>query len=565
MLRTALGETVVRRALWLSFFISLLGLVTPIFVLQVYDRVIFHAGLSTLYGLVAGVVLAIVFDYMLKQYRARIFQSLGVRLDVIATDALFQRLLSLPLAELEQRPTPYWQSLFRDLELVRARFAGPIALLLVDLPFIVLSAGLILLIAYPLAWVVAVIVVAFVILAYVSSRKVKTRAGDEKQAQLRRDSHVNEFSTARQLVKAQVLDDAIANRWRGSQHESIEATLGRSVAADRYRDLGQVLAQGATVLMVTVGALAILDQKMTMGALIAANMLIGRVTGPLNMLVSQWRMLVAYRQARNRLDATFAAPIERTGNTVSLAESNGVLEIENLEFRYPDASNDALTGLNGRIGPGGLHALVGPNGSGKTTLLKILCALYQPSEGRVLLDGADVAQFTRKDLVQWIGYLPQAVLPFSGTIRENITLAWNEASDDDVRRAAERAYALEFIHDLPDGFDSPMGEFGLKLSSGQRQRIALAGVLLRDPRIILLDEPTSDLDRDAENGLCRQLHDLSRAEHTVLVVTHRPVLLRICDGVIALRKDGRLHVAGSAADVLPQLGLTQQERDVHHA
>ena len=182
-----------------------------------------------------------------------------------------------------------------------------------------------------------------------------------------------------------------------------------------------------------------------------------------------------------------------------------------------------------------------------------------------MLDGADVAQFTRKDLVQWIGYLPQAVLPFSGTIRENITLAWNEASDDDVRRAAERAYALEFIHDLPDGFDSPMGEFGLKLSSGQRQRIALAGVLLRDPRILLLDEPTSDLDRDAENGLCNQLHGLSRDGHTVLVVTHSPVLLRICDGVIALRKDGRLHVAGSAADVLPQLGLTRPETSAHHA
>jgi len=202
---------------------------------------------------------------------------------------------------------------------------------------------------------------------------------------------------------------------------------------------------------------------------------------------------------------------------------------------------------------------VGPNGSGKTTLLKILAALYEPSEGRVLLDGADVAQFARRDLAQWIGYLPQAVQPFAGTIRENITMAWPQATDDDVRRAAGRAYALEFIHDLPDGFDSQMGEFGLKLSAGQRQRIALAGVLVRDPPILLLDEPTSDLDREAEAGLRDELHALSRQGHTILIVTHSAVLLSVCDGVIALRKDGRLRAAGSAGEVLPELGLVRTD------
>ena len=561
VLSTALGSGVVRRALFLSFFISVLGLVTPIFVLQVYDRVIFHAGLSTLYGLLVGVVLAAVFDYVLKQYRARIYQSLGVRLDVVTTEALFKRLLHLPLAELERQPAAHWQSLFRDLELVRVRFAGPIALLLVDLPFVLLSVALILVIAAPLGWVIAVIVLAFLLLAWASSRKAKVRAGEEKQAQLSRDGQVTEFASARQVVKAQVLDEAVTTRWREAQHQSIEATLQRSVSTDRYRDLGQMLAQGATILMVTVGALAILNQEMTMGALIAANMLSGRVTGPLNMLVGQWRTLVAYRQARARLDALFQSPIEKSGGSVPLAESKGELEIQHLQFRYPGAVNDVLVALNGRVGPGGLHGLVGPNGSGKTTLLKILAALYEPSEGRVLLDGADVAQFARRDLAQWIGYLPQAVQPFAGTIRENITMAWPQATDDDVRRAAGRAYALEFIHDLPDGFDSQMGEFGLKLSAGQRQRIALAGVLVRDPPILLLDEPTSDLDREAEAGLRDELHALSRHGHTILIVTHSAVLLSVCDGIIALRKDGRLRAAGSAGEVLPELGLVRADGD----
>ena len=273
------------------------------------------------------------------------------------------------------------------------------------------------------------------LLAWASSRKAKVRAGEEKQAQLSRDGQVNEFASARQVVKAQVLDEAVTARWREAQHQSIEATLQRSVSTDRYRDLGQMLAQGATILMVTVGALAILNQEMTMGALIAANMLSGRVTGPLNMLVGQWRTLIAYRQARLRLDMLFQSPIEKSGGSVPLAESRGELQIQHLQFRYPGAANDALVGLNGRVGPGGLHGLVGPNGSGKTTLLKILAALYHPSEGRVLLDGADIAQFARRDLAQWIGYLPQTVQPFAGTIRENITMGWPQATDDDVRRA----------------------------------------------------------------------------------------------------------------------------------
>ena len=140
-------------------------------------------------------------------------------------------------------------------------------------------------------------------------------------------------------------------------------------------------------------------------------------------------------------------------------------------------------------------------------------------------------------------------------------MGWPQATDDDVRRAAGRAYALDFIHDLPDGFDSQMGEFGLKLSAGQRQRIALAGVLVRDPPILLLDEPTSDLDREAEAGLRDELHALSRQGHTILIVTHSAVLLSVCDGVIALRKDGRLRAAGSAGEVLPELGLVRADGD----
>ena len=170
----------------------------------------------------------------------------------------------------------------------------------------------------------------------------------------------------------------------------------------------------------------------------------------------------------------------------------------------------------------------------------------------MLLDGADMTQFARFDLARWIGYLPQVIQPFAGTIRENLLMAWPEATDEALRTAAERALALDFVHDLPEGFDAPIGEFGSRLSAGQRRRLALAGVLVRDPVVLLLDEPTADLDQNAEIALARSLKALS-TERTVLVVTHSRVLLQAADGVIALRSDGRIRAAGPAQEVLSKL------------
>jgi|TARA_B100001971_G_scaffold138410_1_gene127869 ATP-binding cassette subfamily C protein LapB len=556
LLQNATRAAVTRRALLVSFFINLLALAVPVFVLQVYDRVIFHAGLSTLTGLVAGVSLAVAFEFLLKQHRAGLFQTLGARLDLTAGEGLFNRLLTLPLVELEKRPASHWQSYFRDLELIRARHAGPVALLFVDLPFLVLAIGLIVLIARPLTGVIAVVVVAFLLLAWASSRQVRQQGIEEKDRQRQSEAGVNEFVINRQAVKTQMLDDAVRARWQSRHEATVEATMKRSRTTDRYRDLGHLMAQASTVVMVAVGALAILDQQMTLGTLIAANMLAGRVTGPLNMLVTQWRTLATYRLARRRLDELFALATERRHSGLGLAQPEGELRLESLRFRYPEGAQDAIAGLSGRIGPGGLHSLVGPNGSGKTTLLKMLRGLYTPSDGRVLLDDADLAQFARVDLARWIGYLPQVITLFSGSLRENITMGWPEADDDVLRLAAERACALDFIHALPDGFDTEVGEFGSRLSAGQRQRVALASVLLRDPAVLLLDEPTTNLDHEAEAALCQQLRQLA-TDHTVLVVTHSPVLLSACGGIIALASGGQLQAAGSAAEVLPKLGMTR--------
>ena len=303
--------------------------------------------------------------------------------------------------------------------------------------------------------------------------------------------------------------------------------------------------------MTTVGALAILDQQMTMGSLVAANMLSSRLIGPMSQLVGQWRGFVQLRQSVARLDAAFMMPAERRRSGIDMPRPQGHLRLEKLTFRYrPDAAA-AIDGIDGQIGSGGLHAIVGRNGSGKSTLLKLLRGLYPAEGGRVLIDGADISQFTRLELARWIGYLPQECTLFAGSVRDNIAIVHPEATDEQIIEAAKLAQVHPFIIDLPDGYASSLAEGGGGLSGGQQQRIALARSLLTTPPVLLLDEPTSNLDGEAEKELAATIRRLA-GSCTVIAVTHSPVLLAACDSILVMER-GKVAMAGPAMQVLARL------------
>jgi ATP-binding cassette subfamily C protein LapB len=236
-----------------------------------------------------------------------------------------------------------------------------------------------------------------------------------------------------------------------------------------------------------------------------------------------------------------------------LPRPSGVLKLENVVFAYPGTKQHQIESISGQLGPNGLHAIVGANGSGKSTLLKLLRGLYTPLTGRVLLDGADLSQFGQKDLSRWVGYLPQQVQLISGSVRDNMTLSDLHVSDEQIVQASTLACAHDFLIDLPDGYGTQVGEGGMRFSGGQRKRIAITQVLLHDPAVLLLDEPTSDLDREAELSFIGTLKELAR-DHTVIVVTHSPALLVQCNGILVMDK-GRLAAAGPAAQILPKLGI----------
>jgi ATP-binding cassette subfamily C protein LapB len=541
----------------LSFFINLLALAVPVFVMQVYDRVVFHSGLNTLAGLIVGMGVVLAFDFLLRQARANILQRVALRIDIAVGRRLFNTLVALPLSFLEQRPAAFWHALFRDVDTVRNTLCGNSALMICDLPFFFLFLLLIFVIAEPVAWVLVLVLPIFAALAWRSSFALASGTGRERRLTLGRDTLISELIAGRTTIKALALDQALRGTWEERHAATIEQAITRGGAADRYATLGNSLLLLTTVAMTSVGALAVLEQQLSIGALIAANMLSGRLLAPVTQLVGNWRAYTGFVQARRRLNEVFAAAGERSTSAVKLARPRGSLLLETVSFTYAESGKPAIDDVRlafppgGLLATGGLHAIVGANGSGKSTLLKLMQGLYAPTQGRVLLDGADISQFTRRELASWIGYVPQETVLFEGSLRQNIALRCPEAEDADVIAATMKAGAHGFIVDLADGYAAEVGEAGRRLSAGQRQRLAIARALVGAPPLLILDEPSSHLDRQAEAELRLNLTEIAKTT-TIIIVTHSSLLLTACHSITVLDR-GRVQQSGSAEQVLPRL------------
>jgi ATP-binding cassette subfamily C protein LapB len=534
-----------------SLFINILALAVPVFVLQVYDRVVLYAGFTTLQGLAIGMVFAIAFDFVLRQSRSRLLQRVALRFDLAMGQRLFDKLLAVPLRTLEARTAAYWHALFRDTETVRNAFSGGTAVLLADLPFAVIFLAFMFVIAQPVAWVILLMMPVFLFVAWRAASVLRRANSAERSTGYSRDALVTELISGRTTVKALATGPSLRPLWEDRQTASIEHAIDRGGKTDRYINMSAGLTVFTTVLVTTIGAIAIVNKELTIGALIAANILSFRIVGPFQQLVGNWRNLVSAREAAGRLGEAFDLIEDRLADAVTAERPKGKLTFENLTFRYAEDAPPAVDGLNVKMAPAGMLGVVGKNGSGKSTLLKLVLGLYAPSSGRVLLDDADIAQYSRAQLADWMGYVPQECVLFAGTIRSNLAQRNPVAEDAEIVRAAQAAGVHNYVIDLPDGYDTDIGEAGARLSAGIRQRLAIARALVGDPPVILLDEPSSNLDRQAQDELTRSLVALAR-DHSIIVVTHSPVLLSACGHIMAL-DGGKLAMAGPASEIMPRL------------
>ena len=373
----------------ISVFVNILALSLPVFILQVCDRVIFYQGISTLFGLGTGVLIAIAFAFVLRQARSRVLQRAAVRIDAKLGESVFDKLMSLPLQLLETRASNHWHILFRDVDTVRNVYSGSTAVLAVDLPFVIIYLIIIIIIiAAPIAWVILVAIPCFILLALRSGKVMEGASGAEREAGISRDALISELLAGRATIKALALARTFKPNWEDKHVGTIDRAVLRGSKSDGYTNMAHGFSVATTVALTPFGALAIVDQQITIGALIATNMLGNRMIGPFNQLVGAWRFFAQYKQSVARLGQLFGLESERPVSEIELQRPKGVVGI------------------------------VGPNGCGKTTLLKIMQGLYKPTEGRVLLDGPDITQFTREEIAGWIGYVPQDCVLFRGTIRE---------------------------------------------------------------------------------------------------------------------------------------------------
>lgn len=534
-----------------SFFINLLALALPLFSLQVYDRVIGHRGMTTLVALCFGIVLAFGFDYLLRVARSKLLQNTAVHIDVHLGQWLYQRFAALPLAVLESRPSGYWRMLFQDASVIRATLSGSSAMLIADIPFAILFLLVIAVIALPLFWVLMFILPLFGALTWYNTKRLEISAAQEAAKNHTHESFIAELLAGRVTVKSMMADVAATPQWETLHANAISHSWAHGSRTDKAVVYGQILSSVTTVLLVSVGALAIIDQSLTMGALIATTMLSNRIISPMNQLVSQWKGFARCHQAIRQLDQFSALPQNLQYPSITRPQPAANLMLENISYTHQNTTHPALKECNISFHEGEMVGIVGRNGCGKTTLLKLIQGLYTPQTGRIQLDGIDTAQLSRAELSAWMGYVPQECFLFNGTIRENIAKAWPEASDEIILNAVEMAGATDFINALPEGYASQIGENGQRLSGGQRQRLAIARALLRNPPILLLDEVTSNLDTEAEIDLRNHLQQLANGR-LILLATHSLVMLRACHKIVVMEA-GQIIAAGATKDILPRL------------
>jgi len=533
-----------------SFFLQSMALVTPLFFQVIVDKVLVHRGLTTLDVLAVGLLMVSLFEVILGGLRTYVFSHTTNRVDVELGSRLFRHLLALPLGYFEARRVGDSVARVRELENIRNFITGSSLTVVIDLLFTFVFLGVMYYYSPLLTMVVLATIPAYVALSLLVTPVLRHRLQEKFVRGAENQAFLVETVSAMQTLKS----CAVESQWQRRWEEQLAAYVQ---AAFRAANLGNVSGQAAgfinkvmTVMILWVGARAVMQGDLSIGQLIAFNMLAGRVSGPVLRVVQLWQDFQQASISVRKLGDILNTPGEPSHNQTraSLPELAGHIRFDDVTFRYRPDGRDILRGVSLEIPPGQILGIVGRSGSGKSTLAKLMQRLYVPVGGRVLIDGVDLAMVDSVWLRHQIGVVQQESILFSRSVRENIALRDPGMPLARVIRAAKQAGAHEFILQLPEGYDTQVGELGSNLSGGQRQRIAIARALAVNPRILILDEATSALDYESEQAIQSGMESICRGR-TVIVIAHRLSALRLADRVIVV-EDGRLVEDGRQGELL---------------
>jgi len=534
-----------------AFLINSFAIASPLFIMNVYDRVVPNKALETLWVLAFGVITVIGFDFILKTLRSYFVDNAGKRADVILSSRIFEQVLNIQVKARPQSAGAFANHL-REFETLRDFFTSATVTALVDLPFLGVFLFIIFMIGGPLAIVPAVAVPVVIILGLVLQLPMRRSVTRNTEENSQKHGVIIETISALDTVKSLGVEGHMQKEWE----RFVGQTAKTSVTARFFSGLGVNLSAAAmqlvTVAVVLYGVTLMSqpDSTMTIGALIASTILTGRTMAPLGQIAALLTRLNQAMAALKGLNQIMALPVERSAEKRQLSRPHikGDIEFKDVTFKYPGTEIPALNNVSFKIRAGEKVAIIGPVGSGKTTISRLLINLYEPDEGAVLVDGTDIRQIDPSDIRHAIGSVMQDVTLFHGTVRHNITMGHPQADDEMILNASKMAGVHDFISHHPHGYDLQVGEKGATLSGGQRQALGIARALLPNPPVLMFDEPTSSMDLNSERQFINRLRTYAR-DKTMLLVTHRTSLFSVVDRIIVLGH-GKVVADGPRDEVL---------------
>jgi len=539
-----------RDVLIASFFLQLMGLVSPLFFQLVIDKVLVHQSLSTLDVLAIGLAVVLTWETALSALRNWLFAHSTNRVDAELSSRLFRHLLNLPLSYFEARRVGDSVARVRELERIREFLTSNSVTVLLDLFFTIVFFAVMYLYSPILTLVVVLSIPFYVAISVLITPTLRERLNEKFQRGAENQAFLVESVTGIGTLKAMAVEPQMRARWERQFAGYAQTGFQVMTLANWGSHAIQLVSKLTTVAILYFGAKQVIGGHLTVGALVAFNMLQGRVSGPILRLSQLWQDFQQARISVERLGDVLNAPAEpeHNPNRASLPPVRGDIRFDKVRFRYRPDAPEALRGVDLAVGAGEMLGIVGPSGSGKSTLTKLVQRLYVPEQGRVLVDGVDLALVDPAWLRRQIGVVLQENILFNRSVRENIALTDPTRPMEQVIEAARMAGAHDFVLELPHGYDTIIDERGSNLSGGQRQRLAIARALVTDPRILILDEATSALDAESEEIIQTNLGIMARGR-TVIIIAHRLSAVRQCDRIVTV-EGGTITEEGDHAALL---------------
>ncbi|MDV7340303.1 ATP-binding cassette domain-containing protein [Terasakiella sp. A23] len=547
-------RSLVYQILGLTLLLNLLALATPLFVMAVYDKVVATGSMSTLAYFGVGVSIAIICDYVLRKIRTRIFAFVGARIDHIVGNEVFKRIMFLPPAFTERATIGAQVARIKDFESVRDFFTGPMAVVLFEIPFSFIFITVIFILGGAVAIVPIFMLVLFWLVALAFGPMIRDAISATARFGSKRQELVIETISSMRAIKYTNAEETWLARYRELSAQASMASFKSTQVTTYLTTISHVLMITSGVATIGFGVFRVFDGVMTIGGLVASMILVWRVLGPLQSGFVTLTRVEQVRSSITQINNLMNINSEHKDHVVnSNRKIEGFIEFGRVSLRYSPEADPALVGVNFDIKPGEVLAILGGNGSGKSTILKLLLGMYVPQAGSIRVDQTDIRQLDPVELRQMIGYAPQTTQFFYGTIAQNLRLSNPAASDEEVAAACEKANVLKDIEDLPKGFWTRIGEgTGGQLPTSFQQRLNLARCFIKNPRIMLFDEPGNGLDFDDDQAFMRTVSDLKETGVCSFIVTHRPSHLKIADKILWL-ENGHMKMYGPTDDVKPHL------------